>query len=181
MNLGMRASTQVRIQSWLIRRARAGVDSPDWLKRAGDIAAARTVDASPRRSRASADGGGVLEHPAHSDAWPAFGLPQPTRNGGWQRGMCGGWSCQVEQWHYGHRAKKATWLYAHGTALPPLRWGFRPDHRAGAIVSWCGNHSRSDDKRPRLSKAERSRTPVEFRDALLAIARSARGTLLEAV
>lgn len=27
--------------------------------------------------------GGVLEHPAYSDAWVAFGLPRPDRHGGW--------------------------------------------------------------------------------------------------
>src|SRR4051812_17150052 len=36
--------------------------------------------------------GGVLEHPAYSDAWPRFLLPEPSTGGGWQRGICGGWS-----------------------------------------------------------------------------------------
>lgn len=35
----------------------------------------------------------------------------------------GGWTCCVEQGHYGHRARKATWLYANGVALPQLKWG----------------------------------------------------------
>src|SRR5262245_949268 len=35
--------------------------------------------------------GGVLEHPAYSDAWAAFRLPLPPRRRiGWQRGICGG-------------------------------------------------------------------------------------------
>jgi hypothetical protein len=67
--------------------------------------------------------GGVLEHPAHSLAWAAFDLPRPDRAGGWTRGLCGGFSCHVEQGRYGHRAPKATWLYAVGTDLPDLRWG----------------------------------------------------------
>lgn len=29
----------------------------------------------------------------------------------------------MEQGNYGHRARKATWLYAHGTELPSLKWG----------------------------------------------------------
>lgn len=65
--------------------------------------------------------GGVLEHPAYSDAWSAFDLPTPNRNGGWQRGSCGGWSAHVEQGRYGHAAKKATWLYAVSDYLPALR------------------------------------------------------------
>ena len=40
--------------------------------------------------------GGVLEHPAWSDAWAHFGLPVPMTGGGWQRGTCGGWSCYVD-------------------------------------------------------------------------------------
>lgn len=117
--------------------------------------------------------GGVLEHPAYSDAWPAFGLPVPPRGGGWQRGTCGGWSAHVEQHRYGHVAKKATWLYAFGVELPPLRWGSSA-HKAGALVSWCGNHVKSGEVRPRVGKREASRSPIEFRDVLISIARSAR-------
>lgn len=118
--------------------------------------------------------GGVLEHPAYSDAWPAFGLPIPSRSGGWQRGMCGGWSCRVEQGRYGHKAKKATWLYAHGVELLSLRWGYRHDSKSDALVSWCGNHTSKCDKRERVGKAAASKTPPEFRDVLIAMARSAR-------
>lgn len=116
--------------------------------------------------------GGVLEHPAHSDAWAAFGLPIPPRDGGWIATLCGGWTCAVEQWRYGHAAKKATWLYAVDVALPSLRWGFNPDHQAGALVSWCGNHVKSGEVRPRLGKKAASATPPEFRDELIAMARS---------
>lgn len=105
--------------------------------------------------------GGVLEHPAYSDAWAAYGLPRPPRGGGWQRGLCGGWSAHVEQGRYGHLAKKATWLYACGVEeLPNLVWGGAPDRPSG-------------DNRPRLSKRAASATPLAFRDALLEIARSA--------
>lgn len=118
--------------------------------------------------------GGALEHPAYSDAWAAFGLPRPGRHGGWQRGMCGGWSAHVEQGRYGHPAKKATWLYAFGVELPSLRWGFNPDQRSAALVSWCGNHVKSGETRPRVGKAAAARSPIEFRDLLIGIARSAR-------
>lgn len=114
--------------------------------------------------------GGVLEHPAYSDAWSAFGLPEPPTRG-WGRGLCGGWSCHVEQGRYGHAAKKATWLYAFGTELPSLRWGRVADQKAWGLVSWCRNHS--DDPRPRLGKKQASRTPIEFRDVLLSMARYA--------
>ena len=118
--------------------------------------------------------GGVLEHPAHSKAWPAFGLPVPSRYGGWQRGLCGGWSTQVEQGRYGHSAKKATWLYAFGVDhLPDLRWGHRRDSDGGPLVSWCANRLRKGDEgRRRLRKKEASATPVEFRNVLVTMARS---------
>lgn len=128
--------------------------------------------------------GGVLEHPAHSDAWIAFGLPEPNRHGGWLGTFCGGWTCSVEQGRYGHRATKATWLYAHGVVPPALRWGatagFWPaswhhskrDAQRPAYVSWCANHGGKDV--PRIGKKEAASTPLEFRDALLSIARSAK-------
>lgn len=118
--------------------------------------------------------GGVLEHPAYSDAWIAFRLPEPNRGGGWQRGFCGGWSCHVEQGRYGHPAKKATWLYAFGCELPPLRWGAQPYGVSRAMVSWCGNHTKRMPDRPRVGKKQASKTPLEFRDVLLNMARSAR-------
>jgi hypothetical protein len=69
--------------------------------------------------------GGVLEHPEASAAWAAFGLIAPPKEGGWiSAGDFQGWTCCVEQGHYGHRARKATWLYACGVRqLPSLRWG----------------------------------------------------------
>ena len=117
--------------------------------------------------------GGVLEHPAWSRAWPAFGLMPPPRSGGWQRGMDGSWVCHVEQGRYGHRAKKATWLLAvlpPGVLPPEMRWGSVPDSATRVWVSWCGNHTRGA-VRERMGRNERNGTPREFRDALLGIAR----------
>lgn len=118
--------------------------------------------------------GGVLEHPAYSDAWAAHGLnTPPTGCDGWVvADWQGGWTCYVEQARYGHPAKKATWLYANGVELPTLRWGCVLDRDNLSLVSWCGNHTKAHDKRPRVGKRAASATPVAFRDALLAMARS---------
>jgi len=121
--------------------------------------------------------GGALEHPAYSDAWPAYDLPTPPRHGGWVLTLCGGWTCHVEQGRYGHAAKKATWLYAHGVRPPRLRWGSVPDGQSKALVSWCGNHVKSGESRPRVGKAAAAATPPEFRAVLVDIARSARRTV----
>lgn len=122
--------------------------------------------------------GGVLEHPAYTHAWAAHGLADPPAEG-WQRTIDGAWVCQVEQGHYGHPARKATWLYAVGVVLPELRWGpstardaYITGARLPAMVSWCSNHTKGPP-RPRLRKRAASATPPAFRDVLLAISRRA--------
>jgi len=124
---------------------------------------------------------GVLEHPEASAAWDAFCLVTPPRNGGWVRAdwIDGhrGWTCCVEQGAYGHRARKATWLYASGVELPELKWG----SAEGDFVRLDdGFYTVEERKRAvktgmcqRLSKRQRSATPLPFRDLLLSIARSA--------
>lgn len=120
--------------------------------------------------------GGVLEHPEGSHAWRAFGLNCPPRRGGWiVADFEGGWTCCVEQGAYGHRARKATWLYAYGVELPSLRWGAA----SGDFVRLeDGFHSAEERRRAiktgacqRLSKNQRAATPPEFRDLLLSIVR----------
>src|SRR5271156_5654571 len=116
--------------------------------------------------------GGVLEHPAYTDAFLYYGLPAPATEG-WQRVMCGGWVAHIEQGRYGHVAKKATWLYAYGSeSLPSLKWGLNPDGASQALVSWCGNHVKSSERRPRVGKSAAAKTPIEFRDMLLSLART---------
>lgn len=135
--------------------------------------------------------GGVLEHPAWSEAWVAYDMLHPPTGGGWVRAdFLGGWTCYVEQGRYGHPAKKATWLYAFGVELPSLRWGHEADHKSTARVRWASNplkrqtaggpwtgqassRIQRNDKRPRLGKRAASATPPEFRDVLIAMARSA--------
>jgi len=118
--------------------------------------------------------GGVLEHPAYSDAFPAFGIPAPLREGGWQRTIDGGAVAHVEQGRYGHPAKKATWLYAFGVReLPSLDWRTSLDVESKALVSWCGNHVKSGENRPRVGKKAAAATPIAFRDLLIAMAESA--------
>lgn len=122
--------------------------------------------------------GGVLEHPEASHAWREFGLHQPPKAGRWtEADKFGGWTCCVEQGHYGHQARKATWLYACGVELPELKWGPSSGQRLDE-----GFHSKAErdaaraagvKPRPRLSTAENLATPIPFRDLLLSIARTA--------
>lgn len=123
--------------------------------------------------------GGVLEHPEASSAWKAHHLNEPPRCGGWVvADWYGGWTCCVEQGHYGHRARKATWLYAVGVDLPSLRWG----KSASKVRLDQGYHSKEECRRlqrlgdmrsPLLHRTECAATPHAFRDVLLSIARTA--------
>jgi hypothetical protein len=120
--------------------------------------------------------GGVLEHPEASAAWEASGLVPPPRFGGWRpAGDWTGWTCCVEQGHYGHRSRKATWLYAVRVDLPELQWG----PSVASVRMDEGFHSREERARAvrcgalaRLPKLERRLTPLPFRDLLLDMARS---------
>ncbi len=117
--------------------------------------------------------GGVLEHPAASAAWKAFGLMEPPRAGGWiVADWVGGWTCCVDQGHYGHRAQKATWLYAVGVSLPTLRWG----KSVGRVRLDEGFHTAEERRRrirtgacQRLSSRQRAETPLAFRNVLLSM------------
>jgi len=121
--------------------------------------------------------GGVIEHPEASHAFRVFGLGRPLRGAGWQPSPVGGWICCVEQGHYGHRARKATWLYVRGcdrSDLPDLNW----TPGSGKVRLDPGFHSAAEraaapamvKKQPRLSAAERLGTPAPFRDILIAMA-----------
>lgn len=116
--------------------------------------------------------GGALEHPAHSKAWEAHGIPAPPSKGGWLQVGFAEWTCHVEQGHYGHKARKATWLLYVGPKPPDLIWGhsgqrlparrlaeqgYEKARRCGVIANMCSKH--------------RQRTPPEFRDLLLSLAR----------
>lgn len=122
--------------------------------------------------------GGVLEHPAHSKAWAYFGLVSPGARGWIEADRYGGRTCQVEQGHYGHMARKATWLYAAHVACPELIWGpseqrlpqyaverygYAKARRIGAMAAVGGK-----DK-----TKIRNATPPAFRDLLLSIASTA--------
>lgn len=142
----------------------------------------------PHQFKLGADGGcfaaalaavrryaGVLEHPADSKAWQAFGLNTPPRSGGWVVADAhGGSTCYVEQGHYGHLARKGTWLYAAGVSLPALIWGALPQRLHPVAVERHGY-----EKARRIGMMAmvggkrktqiRNATPPAFRDVLLAM------------
>lgn len=113
--------------------------------------------------------GGVLEHPCDSSAWAAHGLLAPLRSGGWSVAGDGlGWTCCVEQGHYGHCARKPTWLYAVRVELASLPWGRSMPNRAREVSR------RSSSVIERLSHRQREATPLAFAELLVGMARGVR-------
>jgi hypothetical protein len=121
--------------------------------------------------------GGVLEHPADSHAWNAFGIRRPKRGEGWIEAGPRSYTCYVEQGHYGHMSRKPTWLYAVGCELPELNWTRLPQRLHPVAVERYGY-----EKARRIGVMAmvggkdktkiRNATPPEFRDVLLSMARS---------
>ena len=107
--------------------------------------------------------GGVLEHPAQSRAFRHYGLPFVGRG----LDTFGGWSCEVKQVDWGHRAEKRTWLYIVGAGpdeLPPRpATGNRPTARVSRMAT-CG-------KCDLMGRAEREHTPRALAEWLLDLAR----------
>lgn len=124
--------------------------------------------------------GGVLEHPADSHAWDFYGIRKPARHKGWVLGgPWGGWTCYVEQGHYGHMSRKPTWLFANGIKhLPDLNWT-RGEQRLHPIA--LAKHGYEKARRIGMTAMVggknktriRNATPPAFREVLLSIARSA--------
>lgn len=122
--------------------------------------------------------GGVLEHPADSHAWQAFGLRAPSRAGGWVSAgnYANGWTCYVEQGQYGHLANKGTWLYANHVPLPNLIWG-----RGAQRIHPIALERHGYEKARRIGMMAmvggkdktkvRNATPPAFRDVLLDMCR----------
>lgn len=153
---------------------------PLWIKRTGE------------RKRKGDDGGcfkaalfdvrrygGVIEHPWGSHAWEFFGLVKPPRKGGWIKAdEYGGWTCCVEQGRYGHYARKPTLLYAVGVEpLPELDWGeSEAVYPQWAIekhgLAWCKKAGELAFQGGGTNAPARIGTPPEFRNLLIAMARS---------
>ena len=121
--------------------------------------------------------GGVLEQPARSAMFRAFGMPSPF--GGVD--YCGGWTFHCSQVHWGHPAEKQSWVYVVGFArflpMPPFP-GRRPTH-------WVSGGRKLDRKGSGgvvpagikvCSSGQRRRTPPAFAEFLVDLARQCRKT-----
>lgn len=118
--------------------------------------------------------GGVLEQPAGSKAFAAFGIPLP-----FTEGDSFGFTVEVEQVNWGHPARKKTWLYCVGISRSVVvagkKYGAEPTH----WVSGGRNPLRKNGRRgggvvpPGIkvcSAQQRRRTPVAFAEWLIELA-----------
>jgi hypothetical protein len=118
--------------------------------------------------------GGVLEHPAWSRIFDAYGLPRP----GELPDSHGGRTYALEQVAWGHPCRKPTWLYVVGVdpavVMRGMRSGGAPTHQI-----WCSKSSPSHGRNGKLKGAHagmRRRSPVAFATWLVEIASHARVT-----
>lgn len=116
--------------------------------------------------------GGVIEHPAGSTLWSAAELPRPGA-----RDTLGGWTLPIDQYSFGHRAKKFTWLYIVGVSpasVPPipLVLGDAPRVIGSSGRRLDGTRLRAGDAgfRTECTKAEREHTPVQLARWLVELA-----------
>lgn len=111
--------------------------------------------------------GGVLEHPEHSTLFRDQCMPWP----GELPDAWGGRTYRVDQSAWGHRCKKATWLYVVGVPDAVVRAGIRtggnPTHRVT-------NGSRGDTSLPRVSSLEARLSPPAFAEWLISLAAQAK-------
>lgn len=122
--------------------------------------------------------GGVLEHPEASHAWRRFGINRPPKSGGWIPaidGISDRWTCCVEQGHYGHPARKATWLLFVSDERPPdLKWGpssgQRLDEGFHSKAERDAARARGQQARKRLSTVQNIITPPAFAELLISLA-----------
>jgi len=107
--------------------------------------------------------GGVLEHPAGSSLWPHCNMPAPGPSDSY-----GGFTLDIDQVRWGHKAQKHTWLYVCGcelAAVPPMPPpGHVPTH---SVTSSAQTFYRL----PELSKRLRELTPPDLCRWLVELAR----------
>jgi hypothetical protein len=100
--------------------------------------------------------GGVLEHPRHSSLWKEMDLPV-----GNEIDEFGGFSIYIDQFVFGHKARKATLLYVCGidrSKIPSVPLKFDAiTHYVGFPKSFNGRNGMKE-----ITKKEREQTPIEL-------------------
>lgn len=103
--------------------------------------------------------GGVLEHPAYSKLFSCCNIPRPGESDEY------GFTIEVNQFDFGHKIHKKTWLYIVGLdnreILYYVKRPGKPKHK------FFTKASRSS--LPEISKHDKSATPIKFARYLIRI------------
>jgi hypothetical protein len=141
---------------------------------------------APRAIEQVREFGGVLEHPARSKLWEHCALPEPECSDEY------GFSIEVEQVSWGHVARKRTWLYIVGVDRELVE---RTRKRGGSPTHWCSGFRTSKGRAPKrynqngsavppgikvCSAQQRRRTPPQFAEWLVMLARQVKAVNLRA-
>lgn len=102
--------------------------------------------------------GGVVEHPRTSTLWQTMNLPLPGKTDAF-----GGWTLNIDQHWFGHKAKKNTFLYIKGC---------RPQ-QIPAIPLTLTRPTREIEH---MAKPERERTPEKLAQWLIQLANLCNGS-----
>lgn len=114
--------------------------------------------------------GGVLEHPAFSDAWKKYKLPRPTANQWLFKDNV--YVCEIWQSAYGHLARKRTWLLYCGNQKPPaMNW----DRVEGTHQIGFHDQRGKSRNKPTISGKAASATPIKLRNTLIRLAELSKG------
>lgn len=110
--------------------------------------------------------GGVLEHPETSVLWKEMDLPLGDKIDEY-----GGFTLSIDQFWFGHKARKRTWLYIvgiHPCEIPayPLKF----DTITHTISSTMRRNRGWFKPKPQTSKAEREHTPYDLAKWLVEVA-----------
>lgn len=96
--------------------------------------------------------GGILEHPQASSLFKVANLPLPGHKDEW------GFTIEVDQFHFGHKARKRTWLYICGISERHELLEYR---RIPGSPKFTVSTSLDSDKKE-IEKNLRSATPKKF-------------------
>jgi hypothetical protein len=147
-----------------------------WSPALRKLAKKRTKNCGPRAVDQVQAFGGVLEQPAGSKLFAFCGLPLPRLFV--PRDWRGGFSLEVEQVAWGHCARKRTWLYFVGVDPASVCQSIRT---GGRVTHWQSGHSEYRPESNRVphgiricSAEQRRRTPPQFAEWLIALARTVR-------
>lgn len=110
--------------------------------------------------------GGVLEHPYGSTLFKELFLPKPGNYDPY-----GGFTLELDQYHFGHKAQKKTWIYINGINPNEVPVIPKLNGEAQFVVSSSKYRKGDEGYRKRITDKERESTPLKFANFLFEIAK----------